>query len=297
MYIYPIKSNSFVISNLDNTGKSFIAFYDSDKNYISRTGGQNQNSILATNIPNNACYFILTQYSFANETERNNSKNSIKPQLEYGLLETEYQPAKQDKKPLLYYNPTTETWEKPVLREWDSIEKHSDGKYYYHRRSGEVVLDGSELGWRMADPSSANEDNIRVYTSIKNAKAGAMVVCDKFNVVDTINYEGVKFANNQNFHISLAKNKLSSQDVVGFKAWLQANPVTVVYQLAEGKVYECTNLDLITYANETNYIVNTGAISPKSTLKLSNSIGNVVNLLKNKISILEDLVQKLIQNK
>ena len=39
-------------------------------------------------------------------------------------------PHKQDKKEILYHNPNTETWEKPVLREWDSIEKHSDGKYY-----------------------------------------------------------------------------------------------------------------------------------------------------------------------
>ena len=198
---------------------------------------------------------------------------------------------KQDKKRILYYNDETQIWEKPVLRQWDSIEKHSDGKYYYHVRSGEVVLDGSELNWRMADPSSANEDNIRVYTPIQNAKAGAMVVCDKFNVVDTINYEGVKFANNQNFHISLAKNKLSSQDVVGFKQWLQANPVTVVYQLAQEEVYECTNLDLITYADETNYIVNTGAISPKSTLKVHSNISNVVKILQEKVSLLESNVK------
>ena len=49
-----------------------------------------------------------------------------------------------DKKRLLYYNNETQTWEKPILREWDSIEKHADGKYYYHQRSGEVVLNGSE---------------------------------------------------------------------------------------------------------------------------------------------------------
>ena len=36
----------------------------------------------------------------------------------------------EDKKQILYFNPNTQAWEKPVLREWDSIEKHSDGKYY-----------------------------------------------------------------------------------------------------------------------------------------------------------------------
>ena len=55
-----------------------------------------------------------------------------------------YTPHQADKKRLLYYNNETQTWEKPILRQWDSIEKHSDGKYYYHQRSGEVVLNGSE---------------------------------------------------------------------------------------------------------------------------------------------------------
>ena len=57
---------------------------------------------------------------------------------------TEYTPHQSDKKRLLYYNNETQTWEKPILREWDSIEKHIDGKYYYHQRSAEVVLNGSE---------------------------------------------------------------------------------------------------------------------------------------------------------
>ena len=60
-----------------------------------------------------------------------------------------------------------------------------------------------------------------------------------------------------------------------------------VKKLAEEKVYECTNIDLITYANETNYIVNCGAIVPKTTLKVHNNISNVVSLLQKKVSLLE----------
>ena len=66
-----------------------------------------------------------------------------------------YTPHKSNKKQILYYNPTTQTWEMPILREWDSIEKHSDGKYYYHKRSGEVVLDGSE-NWSYDSASSSD---------------------------------------------------------------------------------------------------------------------------------------------
>mgnify|MGYP003302441442 CR=1 FL=1 len=88
--------------------------------------------------------------------------------------------------------------------------------------------------------------------------------------------------------IILLRSKLTTQDVEGFKQYLQANPIKVVYQLEQEKVYECTNIDLITYPNETNYIVESGAITPKTTLKVHNNISNIVNLLQKKVSILEN---------
>ena len=74
-------------------------------------------------------------------------------------------------------------------------------------------------------------------------------------------------------YLSISKSK--AQDLDSFKAWLQANPTTVVYQLAKEKVYECTNIDLITYANETNFIVESGAIVPKTMLKVHNKLNLV----------------------
>lgn len=127
---------------------------------------------------------------------------------------------KQDKKRLLYYNEETQTWEKPVLREWDSIEKHANGKYYYHQRSGE-------------------EDYTRGDESVSNY------------ITDM---------------------------------------TTTVKLLAQEKVYECTNIDLITYNGETNFIVESGAITPKTTLKVHNNISNVVSLLQKKVSLLESNV-------
>ena len=132
-----------------------------------------------------------------------------------------YTPHQSDKKRLLYYNNETQIWEKPILREWDSIEKHANGKYYYHVRSKEGdYIEGDE---------SLNDCITDLTVSVK--------------------------------------------------------------KLAEEKVYECTNIDLITYANETNYVVNSGAISPKSTLKVHNNISNVVSLLQKKVSLLESNVK------
>ena len=122
-----------------------------------------------------------------------------------------------DKKRLLYYNEETQSWEKPILRQWDSIEKHADGKYYYHVRSiEEEYTEGDET------------------------------------VTDYIT------------DMTKTVKKNSSE-----------------------KVYECTNIDLITYANETNYIIECGAITPKSTFEIHCNISNVVSMLQKKASISE----------
>lgn len=131
-----------------------------------------------------------------------------------------YTPHQSDKKRLLYYNTETQMWEKPILREWDSIEKHTDGKYYYHVRSiEEDYVEGDEI------------------------------------VTDYI-----------------------------------TDMTTTVKPLSQEKIYECTNMDLITYNGETNYIVESGAIVPKTTLKVHNNISNVVSLLQKKVSLLESNV-------
>lgn len=213
---------------------------------------------------------------FKNATEVGNISFTNLRVVKKGSDET-FKPQISDKKRLLFYNNETQSWEKPVLREWDSIEKHADGKYYYHQRSAEVVLNGSE-GW---SGNYVFENTGRWACQIPNMRENSLLVCDKF-----IN----KSNDNGGAESIFATNKLLltlSNDKGNPNTWLQANNVTVVYQLAEEKVYECTNIDLITYANETNYIVECGAIAPKSTLKVHNNISNVVSLLQKKVSLLE----------
>ncbi|CEI72921.1 BppU family phage baseplate upper protein [Romboutsia hominis] len=193
---------------------------------------------------------------------------------------------KQDKKQLLYLDTQDSTWKKPTLREWDTVEKHSDGKYYYHRRSEQLVLKGNEEIYL----DKTHTDNLCFrFAELKTWSNNSRLISDKFknehNVYDTdkegIYYTGVLRAN-------ILKSKLETQDVAGFKKWLQANNVTVVYQLAEEEIYECTNIGLITCDGETNYLIESGPICPKTTLKVHNNISNVVNLLQKKVSLLEN---------
>ena len=201
-----------------------------------------------------------------------------------------YIPHKSNKKSLLYYNPTTQTWEKPILREWDSIEKHDNGKYYYHKRSEEVVLNGSESWSGLTKNQNTVLSVIDSFSSKFNAMSNTNIISDRFiklnSQIYNLDVEGVYIGRDLNLRVDTSK--LSTQDVTGFKTWLQANPTTVVYQLAQEEVYECTNLDLITYNGETNLIVSSGAIQPKITLKVLSNISNVVKLLQEKVSILEN---------
>ena len=62
------------------------------------------------------------------------------------------------------------------------------------------------------------------------------LISDKFssfrydNMWDNTN-EGISVSDNI-LRINISKSKLETQDVAGFKKWLQSNPITVVYQLA-----------------------------------------------------------------
>ena len=182
-----------------------IGFVEKDGVPVYDSGYLPLNTISNLSLPSGVKYITINS-KIGNETPV--SKEVLKNVFIYH---------QSDKKRLLYYNEETQTWEKPILREWDSIEKHANGKYYYHVRSKEGdYVEGDE---------SLNDCITDLTVSVK--------------------------------------------------------------KLAEEKVYECTNIDLITYANETNYIVECGAISPKTTLKVHNNISNVVSLLQKKVSLLE----------
>ena len=267
-------------SGNDILTRCFYSGKDTSFQPINKIEIQNDNTVLKISMRNKNS---LT-WTYGETTDE------IKLMINRGDTPLPYQPYQTNQKTLLYYNPTSETWEKPILKKWDTIEKHKD-KYYYYKRTGEIVLNGSE-SWLV---NNHNKQNIlEVYTSIGNSLIGdSHVISDRFAYNPSpADFEFIrKNANNTNVIIGINRTKLSTQDVAGFKQWLQANPTTVVYQLAQEEVYECTNIDLITYEDETNYIVDAGGIVPKSTLKVRSNISSVVNILQEKVSLLESNIK------
>ena len=194
----------------------------------------------------------------------------------------------QDKKQILFYNSNGELEPIQELHEWDSIEKHSDNKWYYHKRSGKVVLNGSE-SW----VKDATKTTTQVFkTTLDRAKA-SKIICDKFpyNLEgDVEKIVGVGGLGRLDLYIAIAINKLSENSITGFKQWLQANNVTVVYQLAEEEVYEIAPLHLDSYANETLILCNSGAISPKMEFSITSHINELVKAYGERINLLEEKV-------
>lgn len=212
-----------------------------------------------------------------------------------------------DKKQILFYNENGELEPIQELQEWDSIEKHSDNKWYYHKRSGKVVLNGSE-NWSLPTLETGQVDtNWETETHIAFRTSGLInpkkvfwghqqtCICNRFkvsilnNTTYTLSDEFIG-QNSLGLDIKISKSKLSTQDVEGFKQWLSENNVTVVYQLAEEEVYELAPLHLDSYANETLILCNSGAISPKMEFSITSHINKLVKAYGERINLLEEKV-------
>lgn len=103
------------------------------------------------------------------------------------------------------------------------------------RRVKKVVLNGSE-SW--ADSSSLVLTNTLAFRVIpSDKKVDTEIFCDKFkyvyhNSLTTLDEEFITGqGTTSQVYVRIAKSKLSSPDLVGFKAWLSDNPITIMYEL------------------------------------------------------------------
>ena len=124
-----------------------------------------------------------------------------------------------------------------------------DGKVVVERNCSSITLDGSE-NIHKANTDFDSVNNISFSIDIDNIASSWAncnnIVCSTLpNVGNRTwkgNMEGIT-SNDIIILLCISRNKLQTQDVNGFKQWLQANPTKVVYVLAE-PVYEEADCDL-----------------------------------------------------
>jgi hypothetical protein len=179
------------------------------------------------------------------------------------------------------------------------------------------VLDGSEdEGW-IETPSSvydtSNKSTISFQTSQVPRKYGndkITLIADNFaakgylsaNELLTTDIEIIRTysSTSPSLGFCILKSKLSSQNTHGFQQWLQANPITVVYELAEPyyeditpiqsqwvmSIFEESNLDIITSLPIKSNI--SYSVSILDTNSLEEELNEVITNKTDLTNLLED---------
>lgn len=189
-----------------------------------------------------------------------------------------------------YKDNKAEILTKEPLRVWDSIDKNG----FITRGSGQIVLNGSE-NWTIEN-QAPQKNTVRFGISLVG-KDNSNILCDKIKYISgttyDIDFENIQLSTNY-FYVRILKSKLQTQDVVGFKAWLVQNPITVVYQLAT-PIIENANKTLIldAYPNG-NLQINSGLVQAHVEGTYSTNMGErltgaegAINSLNTRTSNLE----------
>lgn len=166
---------------------------------------------------------------------------------------------------------------------------HEHDTRYYHKRCNEVVLNGSENIGRVTNPPESNYLRFYLVNTSPLGLKESKPISNLFHFGNTgsTTEEYVGIDGNGKVLISILKSKIPTQDVQGFKAWLQNNNLTVVYELLHEEVYECSPIDLQTFDGTTTLSIESGPICPKTSVSVVSDIGATLHVLKEKISNLE----------
>lgn len=107
----------------------------------------------------------------------------------------------------------------------------------YIQRVGEVVLDGSEeQQWSIGLSTNANLLDFYIHNIIPNALNNGDGISDKFNYVNGVwngQVAGICVNIDKGISMMLPTKYVKTQDLQGCLEWLQQNPITIQYELAE----------------------------------------------------------------
>ena len=126
----------------------------------------------------------------------------------------------------------TLTSDRPLTK-WDKLEKRN-GQWGWVYKSAEIVFDGSEA-WALTDATSDEYQGFALKSSDYNAmKSNLRLVCDKFaystsDKINTCRQEKSEYG----LRFVVSTEYVPNKTVAEFKNWLQSNPITVLYHLAE----------------------------------------------------------------
>ncbi|XZL34744.1 BppU family phage baseplate upper protein [Clostridium perfringens] len=276
---YELPEN-IVLSSSENLWKGFW-IYDVNFKFIRNV--ESPNDVLVTKQSNEKYYRIGIQ-------ELRESILSKKVQLEERTIKTEYEPYKDDKKDILISAP---------LRGFDDVKDimyEDNGQVKVYRKLGKYTFTGDE-NFAL---NASRDDYIRFVINtlpqpVDTDKTG--IISNNFpSNSDSITKETVFGYKETGIVFCILKSKLTTPDVEGFKAWLKANPTTIVYQLAEPTteiVENCVDIDLDTYQEKTYFNI-LNSLPGTLDFKVPSNIGSVVQNMAKEVNNIWDVINNLL---
>lgn len=168
-----------------------------------------------------------------------------------------------------------------------------DNKLMVERNCNSIILNDSDDKTIWIDGASEGCVNTKLYatrpTNHPFGKDNGNMIADNLivrNIYNTDDIDGMWYRGNA-FRIRMFNSKLSTQDLAGFKKYLQQNPITVAYQLATPVYEEVTNeygLPIILEGYENGIVYVDSAVTPTTSIKYTSNntvpttLSNVDNL-------------------
>ncbi|MFL8711583.1 hypothetical protein Q3304_12500 [Clostridioides sp. GD02377] len=168
---------------------------------------------------------------------------------------------------------------------------YKNNAYKLIQKCEEITINGQE-NWTELLENATNETllfNAPLGANINGAINNINLYCDKFKPYAiwgvAYNFEGI-YETKTNIWIRILKSRLETQDLSGFKTWLNNNHVTLVRQI-ETKEIELGTLNLEQYNNQTMFICESG-ITPDTSFESTQNLGNHIEVIRSNIKALID---------
>lgn len=297
-YTYNIKVKPNVKISLTakkkvNSGSSYLAIRDKNSDYIGPNNIEGDRAVVTT--PSDGLiklyFYCTTSEAAVGDVEYTDI------QLQYGENQANvpYVDYKDDRNEISL--PFEDGLKGLVESGKDTFELREDGVYSVQRVE-KVLFDGKETisRWFVFDILN-NDDSSEVafgYELEKPCKdaTNSDPISDKFpNVKGSVyQHKGLSIAlnNNGKFYIRIPKTLLSEVSINGLRAWLQANPITVYYELAEPieTKLDIPSLNMKTF-NEVTHIYFENSISPNAKFKAPVNVPATISSLRTRNESLE----------
>ncbi|MDG6877294.1 BppU family phage baseplate upper protein [Clostridium perfringens] len=275
-YIKVEKGKNYIINGEGGEIRGYYGvLYDCSKRYVAQ-------KTFSKNTPFTFEQDGYFRFSYASEEDGLPATNII---FEEGTQVSAYEPYKEDKKDILIKEP---------LREGDYLYE-DNGQIKVYRDCGKYIFTGDENMY-IEETIAANNIKFVITTEGTDIKPAGKVICNKFIQGNDTIANSVRLGNSNKVIINIQSSTLESPDVSGFKAWLKANPTTIVYQLATPTVEiveNCVDIDLDTFQEKTYFSIENN-IKGSLDFKVPSNIASIVQNTAREVNNIWDVINNLL---